>query len=67
MYFQCLNKYCSSTKSLHKAVKNMLKIKSDNERGTMPKHSKKPELSDKKAVKPLIFRQFGLSNSNNKR
>jgi len=45
-----------STKSLQKAVKNVLKIKSDNEHGTMPKHSKKPGLSDKRAVKTLIFR-----------
>jgi len=57
----------TSTKSLQKAVKNALKIKNDNERETMPKHSKKPEVSDKRAVKPLIFRQFGLLNSNNKR
>lgn len=56
-----------STKPLQKAVKNALKIKSDNERETMPKHSKKPELSDKRAVKTLIFRQFGLLNNNNKR
>ena len=53
----------TSTKSLQKAVKNALKIKSNNERGTMPKHSKKPEVSDKRAVKTLIFRQFGLLNS----
>ena len=45
----------------------MLKIKSDNERETMSKHSKKPELSNKRAVKTLIFRQFGLLNNNNKR
>ena len=45
----------------------MLKIKSDNERETMPKHSKKPELSNKRAVKTLIFRQFGLLNNNDKR
>ena len=56
-----------STKSLQKVVKNALKIKSANECETMPKHSKKPELSDKRAVKTLIFRQFGLLNSNNKR
>lgn len=56
-----------STKPLQKAVKNALKIKSDNERETMPKHSKKPGLSDKRAVKTLIFRQFGLLKSNNKR
>ena len=54
----------SSTKSLQKTVKNALKIKSDNERGTMPKHSKKPELSDKRAVRTPIFRQFGLLNIN---
>ncbi len=33
----------------------------------MPKHSKKPEVSDKRAVKTLIFRQFGLLKSYNKR
>lgn len=57
----------TSTKSLQKAVKNALKIKSDNEHETIFKHSKKPEISDKRAVKTLIFRQFGLLNSNNKR
>lgn len=31
----------------------------------MPKHSKKTEVSDKRAVKTLIFRQFGLLNRNN--
>ena len=60
-------RHCTSTKSLQKVVKNALKIKSANECETMPKHSKKPELSDKRAVKTLIFRQFGLLNSNNKR
>lgn len=57
----------TSTKSQQKAVKNALKIKSNNECGTILKHSKKPELSDKRADKPLIFRQFGLLKSNNKR
>lgn len=60
-------RHCTSTKHLQKAVKNALKIKINNKRETMPKHSKKPELSDKRAVKTLIFQQFGLLNSNNKR
>jgi len=60
-------RHYSSTKSLQKAVKNALKIKSANECETIPKHSKKPELSNKRAVKTLIFRKFGLLNSNNKR
>jgi hypothetical protein len=65
--FVCTARHYSSTNHLQKAVKNALKIKSNNERGTILKHSKKPELSDKRAVKTLIFRQFGLLKSTNKR
>jgi len=65
--FVCTARHYSSTNHLQKAVKNALKIKSNNERGTILKHSKKPELSDKRAVNTLIFRQFGLLKSTNKR
>ena len=49
---------------LQKTVKNALKRKSTNEHGTILKDSKKPEISEKRAVKPLIFRQSGLLKSN---
>ena len=60
-------RHCTSTKSLQKTVRNALKIKSNNEHETILKHSKKPELSDIRAVKTLILRKFGLLNDNNKR